>query len=100
MQQDKKKPRHAPGDAVRLWKPRHTEHGMKATVAEVMPISEYGGPEHRGPHAYRPTKAGWRHSDGFGFGGPLPDAMVISEDDYQKARADVSEFQRKHQWPE
>ena len=78
--------RHKRGDPVRLWKPRHAEHGMQAVVKEVITIEEYYGEDYtpaikewRGPHAYKPVD-GWRDEHGAWFcGGPLPDAMVVSE---------------------
>jgi hypothetical protein len=66
------------GDAVRCWKPGHAEHGAKAIVGRVLTIEEYGGPASRGPHAY----SGW----GGRWGGALPDAMVVSEAEYQAAK--------------
>ena len=65
------------GDKVAIYKPGHSEHGMMATVAKVIPINEYGGPQYRGPYAYYPAD-GWRGTDGFSLGGPLPDAMVTT----------------------
>lgn len=78
------------GDNVRVWKLGHAEHGQKGIIDRIITIEEYGGPEYRGPHAYYP-KNGW----GF-FGGPLPDAMVVSECCYQKCRED-NEF--SNNWP-
>ena len=71
-------PQFKPGDAVTVYKPGHSEHGMTATVGRVITIEDYGGPRSRGPHAYYPDKQGWRSSDSAlcGFGGALPDAMV------------------------
>ena len=66
------------GDRVAVYKPGHSEHGMTATIAKVIPIGEYGGPRYRGPHAYYPA-GGWHGTDGFSFGGPLPDAMVMAD---------------------
>lgn len=70
-------PRFAVGDRVKIYKPRHSEHGMTAIVGRVITIDEYGGPAYRGPHAYYPVD-GWKSCDDelCGFGGPLPDAMV------------------------
>lgn len=80
--------RFKPGDAVRLWKPRHAEHGAKATVTKVLTIAEYYAPdppyEDRGPHAYL-AKDGFRADDGFHWCVELPDAMVVSEADYQQS---------------
>lgn len=70
------------GDRVRLWKPGHAEHGCSGVVSEVMTIEEYGGWAYRGPHAYR-CQDGWLWPDGCSFfRSPLPDAMVVSEDDF------------------
>lgn len=83
--------RHQVGDTVRIWKPGHAEHGMQAVVGKVITIEEYYGedftpdiPERRGTHAYKPVD-GWRDEHGDWFcGGPLPDAMVTSEENFQK----------------
>jgi hypothetical protein len=82
--------RHNVGDKVRLWKPGHAELGANATVLSVDTIQEYyGGPEvlgpfelSRGPNAYRLNVPGWCRMS-------LPDAMVVSEAEYQQARADA-----------
>lgn len=81
--------RHKVGDRVRLWKPGHAEHGLTASVGRVIPIEEYH-PEcpHRGPHAYWPSKDGWRDGETGWFRTPLPDAMVVNEDEYQRWRAE------------
>ena len=88
------------GDKVRLWKPRHAEHGCYGVVTEVIPIEQYyeGQPYnfHRGPHAYRCVN-GWKWDqpmwkdgkttieDWGAVSGFLPDAMVVSEEDFQKS---------------
>lgn len=64
------------GDLVQCYKPGHAENGCTGTVTEVLTIEAYGGPAHRGPHAYRCDL--WNRGDGFSFGGALPDAMVES----------------------
>lgn len=66
-------PAHRIGDKVRVWKPGHAEHGMRGIISRIITIEKYGGPKHRGPHAYY-SKNGWEF-----FGGPLPDAMIVSE---------------------
>jgi len=85
------KARFKPGDQVRLWKPGHAEHGLKGIVDRVMSIEAYGGPEARGPHAYRPTEKGWYEGSDDHWtswtSGPLPDAMVVSEQVYQEEKA-------------
>ena len=73
------------GDHVRVWKPGYAEHGLSGVVGEVMTIEEYGGPEYRGPHAYH-SMAGWHDETDCWFHGRLPDAMVVSEEGYQRAR--------------
>ena len=78
--------RHTRGDPVRIWKPGHAEHGLQAIVGTVMTIEAYYGddftpdiPAWRGLHAYTPAN-GWRDEHGEWFcGGPLPDALVVSE---------------------
>ena len=83
------------GETVRIWKPGHAEHGLIATIAEVMPIQTYGGTEYRGPHAYRANGKGWHTTEGeYWFGGPLPDAMVCDEANYQSAKAERGRFWR------
>lgn len=84
--------RHKVGDKVRCWKPGHTEHGDHGVVAEVIPIEKYyeGQPYlyHRGPHAYRCADGfKWRMfpDSGGATRGFLPDAMVVSEEEFQKS---------------
>uniref|UniRef100_A0A6M3IKK3 Uncharacterized protein n=1 Tax=viral metagenome TaxID=1070528 RepID=A0A6M3IKK3_9ZZZZ len=79
-------PRHKIGDAVRIWKPGHAEHGLKGTVGKIITIQEYGGSEYRGPHAYYPQDGWLDTKDKQWFGGLLPEAMVCSEEKYQNAK--------------
>lgn len=82
--------RFKPGDLVRVWKPGRAEHGCSGCVAKVVSVREYGGSDYpldRGPHAYYPTAQCWKWpQEGWGaLNGGMPDAMLVSEEEFQKS---------------
>lgn len=83
-------------ERARCWKPGSREHGLVCYVAKIISIDDYLGgvytPQQRtdrGPNAYEPTDRGW-FDDATGetvFNGALPQAMVVSEFDFNKMKA-------------